>query len=156
MVDSPGDFRMKTRAMFAAADKHIRDVGVAFITSVAADLIENTPGPNLQLADTEYIATGQLRDGWGWSMVAANEAFRWNDGGVYDDYGTRAFGAIQEGLAGASELPAISYLQNDVAYGFIVHEGIGRMPYARPWVREVGDRAETHAAEAVAEVSGRG
>lgn len=156
MADTPEAFRAKTDAMFAAAEKHIRSVGVAFITNVAADLIEHTPGPNLQLPETDYIATGQLRDAWNWSLTPANEAFRWNDGGIYDDYGARAFEVIQEQLYDMAALPAISYLQNDVAYGFIVHEGIGRMPYPRPWRDEVVGRMEEHAAAAIAEVSGRG
>jgi hypothetical protein len=155
MSDDPAAFRAKTKRQFEQAGNHLDGIGRAFIMNLAAALIDSTPGPNLQLADTEYIATGQLRDGWSWGLAAQNEAHRWNDGGSYDDYGSRAFGEIQSAVAGAFRLPAISYLQNDNAYGYIVHEGLGRMPVARPWVTSVAKDAEVYADQAKAEV-GRG
>lgn len=152
MSDSREEFRAKNSRQFDQARARLENVGKSYIVHLAAALIDTTPGPNLQLADTEYIATGQLRDGWSWGVVAKNEAHRWNDDGEYDDYGSRAFGEIEASVKASRRLPAISYLQNDVAYGYIVHEGLGRMPVARPWTQEVANDAEKHAADAKREV----
>lgn len=153
MSDDPAAFREKTQRMIEANKIHLDRLGRSYVLHLAAALIDTTPGPNLQLPDTEYQATGQLRDSWSWGTIPQNVAYRWNDGGKYDDYGARAMGEIEAAVAGALHMPAVSYLQNDTAYGFIVHEGGGRMPEARPWVTIVGNESEKYAAAARAEVT---
>lgn len=152
MSDSLAEFRAKNRRQFNEAGQRLENFGKSYIIHLAAGLIDTTPGPNLQLPETEYIATGQLRDSWSWGTTAQNEAHRWNDGGEYDDYGARAFGEIQAAVLGVERLPAVSYLQSDVAYGYIVHEGLGRMPHPRPWAQEVAQDADKYADQARAEV----
>jgi hypothetical protein len=154
--DSPAEFRRKTEEMFRRANEYLDAVSREFILGMAAVMIENTPGPNKQLEETGYIATGRLHSSYTWGPVAFNESSRW-EGGPYSDYGEPAMAAIETALNEAEVIPAMSYIQSDVAYAWIVHQGLGRMPIARPWVTEkVIPMQESVAAEARAKAMGRG
>jgi hypothetical protein len=136
--DSPAEFRRKTEEMFRRANEYLDAVSREFILGMAAVMIEN------------------LHSSYTWGPVAFNESSRW-EGGPYSDYGEPAMAAIETALNEAEVIPAMSYIQSDVAYAWIVHQGLGRMPIARPWVTEkVIPMQESVAAEARAKAMGRG
>lgn len=156
MSDSPQEFRRKTEAMFALANRQIDEIARVYVSKVAWRLISTTPGPGLQLPDTEYQATGRLRAGWRWSVDRDYLATNWDEG-PYTDYGEEVLAAIEAEVQTAQPLPSISYLWNNVAYGDIVHWGRGRHPWPRPWVSIVAQPTTLAnlADEARQEVMGR-
>ncbi len=152
MSDSPAAFAAKNKAQFAQLEARLNDAGRRFIGDLAARLVETTPGPGLQVAGTEYIATGRLRAGWRWGEDHG-EATNWSDG-PYTEDGGEIIAEIRASVAGAP-VPAISYLWNNVAYAVLVHDGRGRHKEPRPWVDLValeapgiGEAATTAAASA--------
>lgn len=151
MSDSPADFRRKTEKMFAEAEARLDRAGRLFIEKVAEQAIVTTPGPGLQLPETEYVATGQLRGGWKWGLAAPEVASVW-EGGPTSESGAEPLAQIRAAVE-AEPLPRMSYLWTDVAYGYLVHEGRGRHPYPRPWVALVATPSSLQAlaAEAIAE-----
>lgn len=155
MSDSLSEFRAKTRAMFAQVNEQIEAIGKEYVLRMSWSVIETTPGPNLQLPETEYIATGRLRAGFTISTAQVETASRW-EGGPYTEHGDDTLAAIESYLA-EGPLPPFLYLNNDVAYGYIVWHGIGRMPVARPWTAVAASptNQEVAATEARLEVMAR-
>lgn len=151
MSDSPAEFERKMMAMFDLAVEQVEEIGVRYVLHFAAELIDTTPGPNLQYPhDTEYIATGRLRAGWSYDTTAITVASRW-EGGPYTEHGEDTLAAIEAGLR-SGPLPSVLFLQNDVAYGHIVHEGLGRHTIDRPWVKLASLRDGEFAVKARLEV----
>lgn len=141
MSDSRATFTAKANAMIAAAQARVDEIAREYISDLAAELIVTTPGPNLQKPDTEYIATGRLRGGWSFSLTRIADADRW-DGGPYTEHGDDTLAAIEGALAEVRVLPSIVYVQNDVAYGHLVAQGLGRhADWPRPWVWEASKKA---------------
>lgn len=158
MSDELNEYLRKVDAMFDTAEHQLVNICLVFVQRMAWPLIDNTPGPNLQYPeDTEYIATGRLRAGWKVSLRALGNVDQW-DGGPYTEHGDDTLAAIEGQLAeyrGAklSGLPKVLFLVNGVAYGYIVHWGLGRHTIARPWVDNVATDAQADAAKgAIAQV----
>lgn len=161
MSDSARDFMAKVDRMFADAERQLVEICITYVVKIAWPLIDTTPGPNLQYPyDTEYIATGRLRAGWKLSLSPLSQATQW-EGGPYTEHGDDTLALIEGELGPLRVLPLASlprslYLVNVVAYGYIVHWGLGRHSTARPWVENVAnDVPRTAMAEARAEVMGR-
>jgi hypothetical protein len=150
MSDSPNTFFSKLDAMFDNVEEQLDEVCKVWILKMAWAIIDTTPGPNLQLPDTEYYATGRLRGSfrYGWNDIG--RATRWDDG-PYTEHGEDTYAAIEAAVR-SRPIAALSWLQSDVAYGDIVHEGKGRMPYPRPWVQNVAQDSHGYLGEARAEV----
>lgn len=151
MSDSPEEFRRKTEAMFEVAEATTWRVVHRWIFILSAELLERCPGPNNQLPETHYIATGRLRDRFRFSLDKQPLAGHWGgpeDAGDYDQHGQTAMAQIEEAVLAAGKFRD-GFIQTDVAYGFIVHEGTGRMPYERPWAQETAMQSERalHAAQ---------
>lgn len=130
MSDTPAQFAAKNKAQFDKFDAQMNAIARIWIGKLAWALISTTPGPNLQTADTEYIATGRLRAGWRWT-VEIGEATNWKDG-PYTEDGLDTLADIQATVAAAPLVP-MSYLWTDVGYGALVHDGKGRHKWPRPW-----------------------
>lgn len=155
MTDSPAQYAAKVDAMIAKAKHQINDTAREYVLTLAWQAIDTTPGPNLQLPETEYIAVGRLRGGWYASSVKVEIASRY-EGGPYTEHGDDTLAAIAAFL-GDGPLPPMVYLNNDVAYGYIVWHGIGRMPFPRPWTKTVAspNNQELAARKARLEAMGR-
>jgi hypothetical protein len=154
MSDSLADFQRKTDAMFDKAIGQQEEIARRYVMKLATLVVKSTPGPNLQLPWTEYIATGRLRAGWSYDLERVSVAHKW-ESGPYSDTGDEALAEIRAAVFGGP-LPAVAYLNNDVAYGIIVHDGLGRMPVDRPWVGDTAGEAERLADEARREVMAEG
>lgn len=152
MSQTLAQFEAATNRMFERAQLHITLVAKRWIILLAWELISTTPGPNLQEPDdTEYIATGRLRASWGYGFEARPIASRW-DGGPYTEHGEDTLAEISAAVMG-DNLPRYAFLQSDIAYGYIVHEGLGRHHGARPWVQIGALNSETIFRQAQSEVS---
>lgn len=150
MSDSLADFMRKTDAMFDKAEQQTEEIARRWVMKLATLVVTTTPGPNRQLPWTEYIATGRLTGGWTYDLERLSVAHKW-DGGPYSDDGAEPLAEIYASVYGGP-LPAVAYLNNNVAYGIIVHDGLGRMPVDRPWVGNAAGQAERLANEARHEV----
>ncbi len=64
MTWNPREYLQKVEAMFEGVTGDVERIGKEFIAIAGERLVLNTPGPGLQYALTEYIATGRLRAGW--------------------------------------------------------------------------------------------
>jgi hypothetical protein len=139
--DSPGEFRRKREAMFNKARAQLNEIGRLYVLHLAADLIIETWGPNKQAPNTEYEAKGYLRAGWSWDTAAHPVASRWNEGAT-DESGAATLAAI-EAQVRAHPIARISFLWNDVAYGYLVANGLGRhlVHGPRNWVLDVSKKA---------------
>ena len=133
MSDTAAEFERKTKAMIDLALGQLDLIGKLFASKIIFQVVYNTPGPNNQLPETEYIAVGRLRGGYHLWEAQAYMASRW-EGGPYDEdgHGETVAAALHDEIMSAPMQP-VYYLNNDVAYGYIVHYGGGRMPYPRPW-----------------------
>lgn len=152
MSDTLAQFRSKSAAMFKKAEDGLVGVAKEFEIVLAEKLIDATPGfGNQYPSDTRYIPTGRLRGGWFWSTDQIAVAARY-EGGPYSDYGAETKAHIASQIRSA-DLQTLSYLQNDVAYGHVVHEGLGNHTIARPWVTMAGTLESQH--EALAEARRR-
>lgn len=150
MSDAPNVFMHKLDAMFDDLEAQLDEVCKVWILKMAWAIIDTTPGPNLQLPDTEYYATGRLRGSFTYGWADKGIATRWDDG-PYTEHGEDTYAAIEASVR-SRPIAAVSWLQSDVAYGDIVHEGKGRMPYARPWVQLVAADSLSYLRQAQAEV----
>lgn len=122
--------------MFQRTRRHLDRIVHLYVIKIAARLIYTTPGPNLQWPDTtEYIATGRLRGGWKIAEAPLGDASRW-DGGPYTEHGDDTLAAIEADFRGWNG--PVVYLVNDVAYGYLIQEALGRHRKERPgrnWVK---------------------
>ena len=140
MSDALTEFRRKNEAQFNTAIRQVEDIGKEFIILYAEDIIDKTRGfgnqkPGIRAdgsTDIRYIPTGQLRGGWYWSTSASTK-LTYFEGGPESDYGEEPKAEIAAAVR-AGPLPAISYLNNDVAYGYIIKEGLGNHAEPDPWV----------------------
>lgn len=157
MSDNPAEFQRKTDAMFAHFERQLVNIAMTFIAKVAWQVLDTTPGPGLQYPpDTSYIATGRLRAAWHIALAPLGHVTRYT-GGPYTDTGDETLTAIEGALspfrAGRlRDLPHVLYLVNDVAYGYVVHWGLGNHSISRPWVENAArDEPPLAMAEAIAE-----
>lgn len=123
-------------AMFAEVKDQYEEIGKLFIVVALEELVQNTPGPDLQYAGTDYIATGRLRAGWNYSEnppLTTGETF----GGPYDTSrgGQLTITRVSGDILSAA-LPREVALWNEVGYGYYVHYGLENHTHIgpRPWV----------------------
>lgn len=149
MSDTRQVYEQKTRAMFARVRGYVRDVVHIYTIKIAGRLIRETPGHERQWPDTtEYQPTGQLRGGWRVSDAPPGTATVW-DGGPESDYGEETLAIITADIL--KGVPPIFYMVNNVAYGYLIQEGLGRHSQDRPgrdWVQEVKHWQQTFLNEA--------
>lgn len=125
MSDSREEFRRKARAMFGRVRDFYWELGFRFVVRVSERLVENTPGfGNQRPAETPYIPTGQLRGGYSYATAPLGEATVWK-GGPESNYGVETVQRIEAEMRAAGRVSRF-YIVNNVAYGYIVHEGLGR------------------------------
>lgn len=159
MSDRPADFISKTNAMFARVKSQQLDIVREWMISLTVKLLADTPGPGNQMpGDTKYDATGRLRGGWSFSLQPTPTETDRYKGGPYDqsDGGITTASVIADRVR---EMPMVPFaaIWNDVAYGYIVHESLGRHRDAyRPWVSQVGSNAYGTLDEARERVMSRG
>lgn len=156
MSDDFAEFMRKVDKMIDRAIGYVDLVTVLYIRNVSAEVIFTTPGPNLQWPETtEYIAQGRLRGAWRWSTQPLDIAGRW-DGGPYTEHGDETLSAIEAAVG--QHPPAVSYLVNDVAYGYLIQEALGRHSAERPgrdWVEIMPHKQERLLREAQREAAAR-
>lgn len=155
MSDDLATFLSKTDAMLALADRQVTQIGKVYEVKMIKLVVTTTPGPNLQLPETEYYAVGRLRGGYTFDTSPVPVAARW-DGGPYDPDG---LGEVTWGRLEAQVLDqplhGVAYLNNDVAYAYHVHYGRAGPPYfmpARPYRDDARLSQELLAQEARLEV----
>jgi hypothetical protein len=149
--DDFDQFMRDTNAMFDRVEDQVEKIHHIFILKMAWRVIDTTPGfGNQDPADTPYIPTGQLRGGWNLQSEPGGETSKY-DGGPRSDYGVETMARVSAQLD-RFELKGDLYLVNDIAYGYIVHWGLGRHKNRRRWVEEAANKGSTYLAEAVSEV----
>lgn len=131
------EFMRNVDVMFDKVEDDFFRIGEEFIAAAAEKLVMTTPGPNLQDDATEYIATGRLRAGWHFGLQAPSSVSR-EEGGPYDEEGIGTISQLRRAIF-STGAQRISFLWNDVAYGYYVHQGEGNHLRIgpRPWVRDV-------------------
>ena len=132
-------------AMFDRVTGDYERIGQEFIAAAMEMLVETTPGPDLQYPLTEYIATGRLRAGWYFSTTTPPLTVQDTQGGPYDT--TRGGAATKARLRAqifTNGLQRITFLWNDVGYGYYVHYGLENHEHIgpRPWVYDVSKLGE--------------
>lgn len=156
MSDDLATFMAKTKAMLAKASSRMERISKVYEVKMVRLVVSTTPGPNLQLPETEYYAVGRLRGGYTWDTEPHEIASRWEGGPLDEDgFGEVTWGRIEAEIMSRPLLP-VAYLNNDVAYGYIVHWGGGRMPIARTWVDDAIKHDDALAQEARLEVMAEG
>lgn len=134
----------KVEAMFDGVTDQYERIGQEFIAAAAEALVETTPGPDLQYALTEYIASGRLRAGWHFG-TSAPLAVTQVEGGPYDTSrgGAQTAGRLRMQIF-KSSLQRITFLWNEVGYGYYVHYGLENHEHIgpRPWVYDVSKLGE--------------
>jgi hypothetical protein len=150
-MSTPAQFSSELQGMFAKARTYMDRAPREYIIRVATDLVLLTPGPgNQQPYDTPYIATGQLRGGWKFSISTppGGPATVWS-GGPEDESGDATISAIADDV-NAGPFPVQGYLVNVVAYGFLVRNGLARHKAVGPrfWDLDVEANAPALKAEA--------
>lgn len=138
---SRNDFMFQVQAMLDEAFDDIERVVGIWQGKIVDYLVianDGTPGPGNQYEATEYIATGRLRAGWQFTTgsppgnVPKMGVTGAEDG---DQYAASTRGRLKAEMHAAG-IQAISFLYNEVGYGYWVHEGIethahiGRRPFA--------------------------
>lgn len=123
--------------MFDGVVGDLERIGQEFVNAAAEQLVETTPGPDLQYELTEYIATGRLRAGWHFGTTTPPATATRDEGGPYDI--SRSGGATKARLRQqifSNGLQKIVFLWNEVAYALYVHDGQGNHQHIgpRPWV----------------------
>lgn len=150
-------FAQKTEAMFAEVQAQQIGIVREWMIAITFQLLAKTPGPgNQSPPDTLYDATGRLRAAWSFSLQEPpTEATRFK-GGPYDesDGGVATASGIADEVR-SMPLVSTAYFWNDVAYGYIIHQGLGRHHGARPWVDQVASGAYGLVDEATATVMSR-
>lgn len=150
MSDDPAAMLAKIDVMFDEAQRRVDKTVRLFFKKMAWQVIRSTPGPGNQFPQTtEYIATGRLIGAW-YADVEPHLVSARYDGGPYSDDGRDTFAQIEAWIADRPLPPAI-YLNNDVAYGYLVYFGLGRHKIPRPWVETATLFAPVFAEEAIAE-----
>lgn len=153
MTDSLADWNRDSTRMFDIFDTQMDDIAKVYVRRISARVVQNTPGyGNQDPEDTPYIPTGRLRGGWNYQFSPGGETSR-IEGGPYSDYGAETLSRIYAQIE-VGPIRAESYLVNDVAYGYIVHWGLGYHVNARRWVEEAVNNAGEDLADARREVMG--
>lgn len=139
-------FAADTELMFDRFDERLGEIRSNYVAEAARFLLAKTPGPgNQHPADTRYLATGRLRAGWSFTAVAPPAtADRWDTGPEDVSTDGRQTAAQIAADARLTGFVPVSYLTNDVAYGYVVHEGLGNH-MNRPdmyWTLEVVGEAQ--------------
>lgn len=137
-----GQYIQKVEAMFGRVTGHYEEIAREFIAAAAEMLVQTTPGPNLQYPLTEYIAVGRLRAGWHFGTQAPTTVSK-VDGGPYDEEGIRTIANLRLAIF-VTPIQRISFLWNDVGYGYYVHYGLENHEHIgpRPWVYDVSKLGE--------------
>lgn len=127
----------QVNAMFAGVTGDLERIGMEFVAAAAEQLIDTTPGPGLQDAQTEYIATGRLRGGWQFGLIPPGSVSR-DTGGPYEDRGNATKARLRQAIF-TTGLQRIVFLWNDVGYAYYVHQGLGNHERIgpRPWIYDV-------------------
>ena len=155
MTWNPREYLQRVEAMFEGVTGDVERIGKEFIAIAGERLVLNTPGPGLQYALTEYIATGRLRAGWSFGSNPPDSVSQF-EGGPYDDRGIRTSARIRAEIFSIPLQPE-SFIWNDVAYAVDVHYGRGAHEHigARPWVYDISLEGNDMLAEAVERVGAR-
>ncbi len=154
MSDDYGQFLRGVDQMFDRFEDQVEKIHHIFIRKAAWRVIDTTPGfGNQDPSDTPYVPTGRLRGGWNFQRQPGGDTARY-DGGPYSDYGIETFARISSQID-SFDMRGEAYLVNDVAYGYIVHWGLGRHANKRRWVEEAANQGQAFLDEAVQEVMGR-
>lgn len=144
MSDDPAAFARAVDVMFAEFDQDVAAVARNWIMAISYEMVFLTRGPgNQRPDDTTYEATGRLRAGYSATLAPGpTMAGRW-DGGPYDntDDGSETSQRLNGEIASLTDkLPLELNIWNDVAYGYLVHEGL-RGDFAQligtPWMLQV-------------------
>lgn len=147
-----GAYILGVEAMFAKVTSQYEEIGQEFIAAAMEVLVETTPGPDLQAAQTEYIATGRLRAGWHFGTQAPLTVTG-VDGGPYDTSrgGAQTIGRLRAQIF-ETRLQRITFLWNEVGYGYYVHYGLENHVEIgpRPWVYDAHKEGEEFLAIAMA------
>lgn len=128
MSDDPAAFARNVDAMFERFNQDVATVTRNWIMSISYEMVFMTRGPgNQRPEDTEYMATGRLRAGYSATLnPGPGSASRW-DGGPYDDTddGSETSQRLNGEIATlTATMPLELNIWNDVAYGYLVHEGL--------------------------------
>lgn len=139
-----GAYILKVNAMFDRVTDQYEDIAREFIAAAMEELVRTTPGPDLQAAQTEYIATGRLRAGWHYGSQAPLTVGEVT-GGPYDTSreGSATAGRLRIQIF-ETPLQRISFLWNEVGYGYYVHYGLENHVEIgpRPWVYDAHKQGE--------------
>lgn len=141
--------------MFDAAVVDIDRVARAWLGHVVDFLVIETRGPGNQKPETTlYYAQGVLRMGYHWSNSQPPGATAKYDGPSDDSYDADfARGKLLEELQDL-RMGGEFWLWNDIAYGWIVHEGRGRhVQVGRdPWIEKTMTTSGSLFLQALAEI----
>lgn len=111
--------------MFDEVERTIEAQVRNFITVAITAVVNDTPGEGVQWPDgTSYQPTGRLRGGWNFSTSEPPPMTDRFDGGPYDLSGAETIAQMTAQIH-ASPMVGRLYAWNDVAYGYVVHEGLG-------------------------------
>lgn len=145
MSDDPREYARKVEQMIAEVEAQVTDIAKAWQIKVVTALVLNTPGPGNQWPNTPYVASGRLRGGWNWTDEAPPASASRREGGPYDESGEATAGKMTLAILSA-DLPAQAWAYNEVAYGWLVHEGKGGHEGIgpRPWVDIEAARSQVH------------
>lgn len=143
--DSLAEFRWKNDAQFQRARAGLWLIAREFVHYLSVKLVEVTPGFGNQYELTRYIPTGRLRGGWNWTDAPIGSTSKGYDAargeaGPFSDYGLETVQRILGQMP--QRLPAISYLENDVAYGYDIVRGEGNHGHIGP--RDFPKEASLH------------
>ena len=144
MSDDPASFAANVDKMFAEFVADIDSVARRWMNEVSYEMVFQTRGPGFQLPeDTEYVATGRLRAGYRVTIEQGpSDASRWSDG-PYDDTddGSETAQRLKDEIASLTDtIPSELNIWTDVAYGYLVHEGLGHL-IPSPWMDYVTAQA---------------
>lgn len=142
---SLSEYIQKVDVMFDQVTEDFERIGQEFVNAAAEMLVETTPGPDLQYALTEYIATGRLRAGWYFSTNTPPLTVQDIDGGPYDTSrgGSQTKARLRAQIF-TNGLQRVAFLWNDVGYAYYVHYGLENHEHIgpRPWVYDVSKLGE--------------
>lgn len=143
MSDDLRTFQIKLDRMFDAAEKQVDQAVKVWRLRVFNLLLLNTPGPGNQWPGTDYIATGRLRAGWRFGLNPPSSVPLSGSGDT--DYSEKGAATAARLMAevGVHGREPVTYVWNEVGYGWYVHEGLEGHEHIgpRPWVQETAEAA---------------
>jgi hypothetical protein len=154
MSDDPATFRRKVQAQADLVKRQINAIAQEYIILVSTDAVKRTRGFGNQrpgrrsdgTGDIRYTPTGQLRGGWFWSNTPY-AGVTYFEGGPESDYGDEPVEAITSQVR-SGPVPMTSYVQNAVAYGYIVKKGLGNHSTQDLWLDEIAASQDSYAEQA--------